>query len=558
MRVKRFIRAAQRSKAHVAALSLVSVLLASCAAQAVQPTPVVIVITVVTIATPESTMTPTATLAVGPTTMVDGTTTATAGAPASTATATNAPSTAIPTRRPPSTRTPQVATAIPVWSPTPFIPAVTAVPPPVITEWRGEYFNNIGLIGDPTVVRNDSDINFDWLTGSPDPRINVDLWSARWTRSLLFEGGTYRFALNVDDGVRLFIDGVLVLDDWRDGAREISTDVTLGRGNHNVRVEYYERGGRASIRLRITQAPAATPSPFPTWTRVPATPTFVPSLTPIPIASATTLATALPTQPPPPPPSQTPTIIPDNTSTSIPPSRTPMPPTKTAIPSTSTPTPIPENTSTPAPTALPPTSTPRPTEVPATATPIPPTATATDVPTAVPTAVPASPTVIPEATETPPVPTDTATPLPIATATETSTPLPDDTATPEASVTPTETPLPKRPSATPTAATVITPSVVAILNQGELTITGTRWLTRVNIAVSADADGSGATPLGVVAVNRRGAFSFSTPLDESTTPNPLYVIVQDRRSRVIVRVVRAAEATVETQPLNSAAATPIP
>src|SRR5690606_20532725 len=44
--------------------------------------------------------------------------------------------------------------------------------------WRGEYFNNLGLTGTPTLVRQDRAIDFDWGTGSPDPSITADNFSA--------------------------------------------------------------------------------------------------------------------------------------------------------------------------------------------------------------------------------------------------------------------------------------------------------------------------------------------------------------------------------------------
>ena len=232
--------------------ALAFTVLTACNRQQEPPTPIVIVVTVITNASPvPPTLAPVAT----------ETTAQTAQPPA---TPTSAPSTPLPTitqkpQRP--TRTPVI---IPIYSPTPLPPpppSATPVPPPQITEWRGEYFNNVSLIGQPSLVRNDRDVNFDWLTGSPDLRVNFDLFSARWSRALFYEAGTYRFSFRVDDGVRLFVDGVLVLDDWRDGVRDAATDVTLNRGNHSIRVEYYERSGRANIQMsvaRIIILPTAT------------------------------------------------------------------------------------------------------------------------------------------------------------------------------------------------------------------------------------------------------------------------------------------------------------
>ena len=63
----------------------------------------------------------------------------------------------------------------------------------------------------------------------------------------------YIFCTDSDDGLRLYIDGTLVIDDWTDhAAREgCSTPISLTAGNkHSVRLEFYENGGHAVIRLK--------------------------------------------------------------------------------------------------------------------------------------------------------------------------------------------------------------------------------------------------------------------------------------------------------------------
>ncbi len=139
--------------------------------------------------------------------------------------------------------------------PTPFLPPPTLVPPPpptppVITDWRGEYFNNPALSGAPVLVRNDPAINFDWGAGSPAPNIPPDRFSARWTRTIGFPGGTYRFYVRVDDGVRLWIDGNLIIDRWHETAPALyAADVTLSEGPHHLRLEYFEWTGNALVQL---------------------------------------------------------------------------------------------------------------------------------------------------------------------------------------------------------------------------------------------------------------------------------------------------------------------
>jgi hypothetical protein len=141
------------------------------------------------------------------------------------------------------------ATATP--TPTP-VPWPTSTPTVVITDWRGEYYGNADLMGTPLLVRNDPSVNFDWQTNAPAlGLIPVDGFSVRWTRVVYFDQGFYRFQAIVDDGMRLYVDGDLVLDQWRDGGRrEVALDWWVAAGWHTVRVEYYERSGAAIAQVR--------------------------------------------------------------------------------------------------------------------------------------------------------------------------------------------------------------------------------------------------------------------------------------------------------------------
>lgn len=123
---------------------------------------------------------------------------------------------------------------------------------PTITHWKGEYFNNVNLSGQPSLVRNDTTMDFNWGTSSPAPGcINADNFSVRWTRTIYFQRGIYRFRTTTDDGVRLYVNNQLVINQWRDQATTVheSGDVFLPAGSATVRMEYYERGGAAVAKL---------------------------------------------------------------------------------------------------------------------------------------------------------------------------------------------------------------------------------------------------------------------------------------------------------------------
>jgi hypothetical protein len=123
-------------------------------------------------------------------------------------------------------------------------------PPPPAAGWFAEYFANPHLQGWPAVSRSEAAVDFNWAGGSPDPAIPVDYFSARWTQQLSFTAGRYRFTTRTDDGVRLFVNNVLLLDRWqRQGAMPQWAEIDLPAGQHAIRLEYFEEGGAAEAHL---------------------------------------------------------------------------------------------------------------------------------------------------------------------------------------------------------------------------------------------------------------------------------------------------------------------
>lgn len=115
----------------------------------------------------------------------------------------------------------------------------------------GEYFSTISMTN-LTLTRIDPQVNFQWGTGAPDPSMAVDYFSVCWTGFLTPEqSGDYTLYVTSDDGIRLWVDGVMLVDEWRGQApTEYSAAVTLTAGNpHPIRLDYYENTGGATIVL---------------------------------------------------------------------------------------------------------------------------------------------------------------------------------------------------------------------------------------------------------------------------------------------------------------------
>ena len=114
--------------------------------------------------------------------------------------------------------------------------------------YKGMNFDNFVL------SRVDPQINFNWGDpGGPDPAVGDDNFSARWTGEV--EAAfteTYTFYTSTDDGVRLWVDGKLLVDEWIDqGTTEYRGTIDLVAGNtYSLVMEYYENGGGAVAQLR--------------------------------------------------------------------------------------------------------------------------------------------------------------------------------------------------------------------------------------------------------------------------------------------------------------------
>ena len=140
-------------------------------------------------------------------------------------------------------------------------PAVVLPPTPVYNGWKASYFNNPSLQGAPAIVQDVAAINFNWGTGSPHPAVQSDNFSARYERTINFAQGNYRFSASYDDGIRVYIDGQLIIDDWNAGSARTSTaDRTLS-GNHAITVEYFESTGLASLSFSWAIIDSSSPAP---------------------------------------------------------------------------------------------------------------------------------------------------------------------------------------------------------------------------------------------------------------------------------------------------------
>lgn len=121
------------------------------------------------------------------------------------------------------------------------------------TGLRAEYFNNKDLAVPIFMTRTDATIDFDWGGGSPTSGMPADYFSVRWTGKVKAPlSGNYTFSTTTDDGVRLWVNGRLVVDDWngRPTATRTSPTIEFVAGQlYDIRMEYFENIVGAVARL---------------------------------------------------------------------------------------------------------------------------------------------------------------------------------------------------------------------------------------------------------------------------------------------------------------------
>ncbi|MBK8901414.1 MAG: SH3 domain-containing protein [Anaerolineaceae bacterium] len=116
--------------------------------------------------------------------------------------------------------------------------------------WQARYWNNLTLSGTPVLQRTEPAINYNWGDGSPHPIVDNENFSAEWIQDVQLGEGSYRFTATTDDGMRVWVDGVPVIDSWTDSqAHTVTGDIYLQAGSHQIRVAYYETGGKAVAQL---------------------------------------------------------------------------------------------------------------------------------------------------------------------------------------------------------------------------------------------------------------------------------------------------------------------
>ncbi|MCM4156909.1 glycoside hydrolase family 3 protein [Gramella sp. AN32] len=114
-----------------------------------------------------------------------------------------------------------------------------------------EYYDDKFLEGTPQ-TRVDNEVNFDPVNNPPDPYTNYRHKSMRWTGYITPNvTGAYKIGVNSDDGIRLWLNNELVVDEWHNrGATTNQVEISMEAGKkYAIKLEYFDNGGDAICQL---------------------------------------------------------------------------------------------------------------------------------------------------------------------------------------------------------------------------------------------------------------------------------------------------------------------
>ncbi|MGD0412911.1 MAG: chitobiase/beta-hexosaminidase C-terminal domain-containing protein [Verrucomicrobiota bacterium] len=114
-------------------------------------------------------------------------------------------------------------------------------------------FTNVSFNTPATLTRTDAVVNFDWGTGGPDPGIGSTNFTVRWTGAVQAQyNESYTFAAIADGGVRLWVNGQLLVDDWTAQAAPATNSGAIALRSqqlYNIQMDYFQNTGSAAAQL---------------------------------------------------------------------------------------------------------------------------------------------------------------------------------------------------------------------------------------------------------------------------------------------------------------------
>ncbi len=121
--------------------------------------------------------------------------------------------------------------------------------------WNAEFFQGLDTINGPLILNVPgfaSTISFYWPTGSPYYGVPTTNWSVRLTESMWMSAGNYTFSATADDGILVWVDKDMVINNWGNSPSLTTSGTThapLAQGQHTITIAYRHISGPGNLNV---------------------------------------------------------------------------------------------------------------------------------------------------------------------------------------------------------------------------------------------------------------------------------------------------------------------
>lgn len=128
-------------------------------------------------------------------------------------------------------------------------------------QWVAYYYPNTSLSGDPAGILTLATPNFNTGGAAPLPSMPATNWSARFTSVQTLAPGSYQATFSVDDGVRFYVNGALLLDQFGGATGQTqSVAFSVPSAQTNLQIDYVQFGGNAYLQYNLIPVSVAAPT----------------------------------------------------------------------------------------------------------------------------------------------------------------------------------------------------------------------------------------------------------------------------------------------------------
>ena len=126
-------------------------------------------------------------------------------------------------------------------------------------QWTGLFFPSKNFTGTP-VSTSVKSLNASWGSKAPHTKIPAGTYSAVYQKKVVVAKETkYILMGKANDGIRIYVDGKKQVDEWKPGTRNFEKNITLKKGTHTIKVQYYNESGSARLQADLKEASTVTP-----------------------------------------------------------------------------------------------------------------------------------------------------------------------------------------------------------------------------------------------------------------------------------------------------------